>query len=277
MPLFSIPVPASCQIMLEHCADTFLGHGRQEDGEMLSFHYFHPDVEEALKYPKLPIPATGRTSLEWYQVLAMRYRNPELIPVSEPVDVWDVLRNSEENEFMDQDDYKTILQTIENNLHSKGSGKRNINMGYSERSAVARAAAAGDITLRSTDSSARSAMDPNPSSHGDIVIPPEHPLWDVARAHAAEMRTWPINNPHAKAPPPYIRPTVHAYLTEATDKGKGKGEIILHREPWNRRARRVYRGEERARSRSGSPSSPVHSSMPELEAPDNGVQEIIEA
>ncbi len=190
----------------------------------------------------------------------MRYRNPEFIPVSEPVDVWDVLRNSEEDEFMDQDDYKTILQTIENNLHSKGSGKRNINMG----------------TLRSTDSSARSSMDPNPSSHGDIVISPEHPLWDVARAHAAEMRTWPINNPHAKAPPPYIRPTVHAYLTEATDKGKGKGEIILHREPWNRRARRVYRGEERARSRSGSPSSSDHPSMPELDAPGDGEQELIE-
>ena len=76
IPFFTLPVPASCQIMLEECADTFLGHGRQEDGEMLSFHYFHPNVEEALMYPALPIRATGRPSLEWYQVLAMRYRNP---------------------------------------------------------------------------------------------------------------------------------------------------------------------------------------------------------
>ena len=51
----------------------------------------------------------------------------------------------------------------EGNLRFKGAGKRNFDKGYTERSAVARAAAAGDVTLRSTDSSARSSMDPNPS------------------------------------------------------------------------------------------------------------------
>ena len=129
-------------------------------------------------------------------------------------------------------------------------------------------------TLRSTDSSARSSADPNPSSHGDILISPEHPLLDVARAHAAEMRT-PINDPHAKAPPPYILPSVHAYLADTSDKGKGKGKIILHREPWNRRARRVYRGDEVARSRSASPASSAHASMPELVASTDGEQGLV--
>ena len=78
------------------------------------------------------------------------------------------------------------------------------------RVAMARAAAAGDITLRSAGSSARSSIDPNPSSDAEI--------WAAARARAAEMRTWPINNPDgtigllpgagpavAKSPPPHIR------------------------------------------------------------------------
>ena len=202
-------------------------------------------------------------------------QNPALVPFSEPVDIWDVPRDQEE-QILDKEDYKTIFQTIENNLRFKGAGKRNFDKGYTERSAVARAAAAGDVMPRSTDSSARSSMDPNLSSHGTIVISPEHPLWNVVRIHAAEMRTRPIDNPHAKAPPPHIRPAIHPYLTEATDKEKGKGEIISHREPWNRRARRVYCGEERARSRSASPSSPGHSSMPELETPENGEQELSE-
>ena len=99
IPFFSIPVPASCQIMLENCSDTFLGHGPQEDGEVISFHYFHPDVEEALMYPKVPVPATGRTSLEWYQIIAMRYRNPALIPCSESVDIWMYLATQKKNSW----------------------------------------------------------------------------------------------------------------------------------------------------------------------------------
>ena len=100
--------------------------------------------------------------------------------------------------------------------------------------------------LRSDDSSARSSADPNPSSH-------------------------------AITTPPYILPPVHAYLADTSDKGKGKGETILHREPWNRRARRVYQGDDVARPRSASPASSDHASMPELDASDDGEQEIIEA
>ena len=98
---------------------------------------------------------------------------------------------------------------------------------------------------------------------------------DVARAHAANMITWPIHNPHAKATPPHIQPFVHAYLAQPPDKGKGKGEVTLHREPWNRRGRLVYRGDEVAQSRPASPAGSDHASMPELVASDDG-QELIE-
>ena len=140
------------------------------------------------------------------------------------------------------------------------------------RAAMARAAATGDITLRSAGSSARSSIDPNPSSDAEI--------WAAARARAAEMRTWPINDPDgtvgllpgagravAKAPPPYIRQTLHEFLNEDEHKGKGKGK----RSPWDR-ARRVFRGDQQ----SSSPStSPAHSSMPSLEEPDRAEQEIV--
>ena len=42
IPLFSIPVPAACQFVLEQCSDTFLGPGpHPDDGSEVSYHYFH--------------------------------------------------------------------------------------------------------------------------------------------------------------------------------------------------------------------------------------------
>ena len=46
MPLFTIPVPASCHVVREDCDDTFVGHGLHEDGQTLSFLYFHPNIQE---------------------------------------------------------------------------------------------------------------------------------------------------------------------------------------------------------------------------------------
>ena len=182
------------------------------------------------------------------------------MPFAEPTDVRDKLRNPEGYEFLSREDYTTILQNIESNLEFKGSGKRHVNL----------------AVLESDDSSARSSTDPNPSSRRDDVVPPQHPLMDVARAHAADMRAWPIHNPPDKATPPHIQPSVHAYLAQTPDKGKGKGEITLQREPWNRRARRVYRGDEVAQSRPASPAGSDHASMPELVASNGDEQELIE-
>ena len=161
--------------------------------------------------------------------------------------------------FLTQDDYGKILTALENNLYVNGGGKRCVSID----------------ARRSDDGSARSSIDPNPSSRGNEMTLHDPHIWDVVRAHAAEMITWPINNPPATAPPPYHIPNVHAY-PEMPDKGKGKGTRTLHREPWNRRGRGVYRGDAVApRSRTASPASSAHPSMPDIDLTGNG-EELIE-
>ena len=93
MPYFTIPVPASCFVVLANCDDTFIGHMLDKDGQRLSFHYFHPNVPEVLMYPKARGEPTGRDSLEWYQVAMMRYRDPAMSTYGEMDDIWDKLTN----------------------------------------------------------------------------------------------------------------------------------------------------------------------------------------
>ena len=146
-------------------------------------------------YPAIPPPATGRASLEWFQVVAMRYRDASLEPFGEPADVWDKLRNPDVDVFLTKEDYHKILTALENNLRSKGAGRHNVN----------------PSARCSDDGSARSSVDPNPSSHNIEMTVDDECIWDIAHAHAADMLTWDINSPPTTAPPPYNIPNVHAY------------------------------------------------------------------
>ena len=71
-------------------------------------------------YPRVPPVATGRASLEWHHMVAMRYRDPGLATYGEPADVWDKLRNPEVDEFLTKADYEKILLALENSLRAKG-------------------------------------------------------------------------------------------------------------------------------------------------------------
>ena len=96
-------------------------------------------------YPAIPPPATGRASLEWFQVVAMRYRDASLEPFGEPADIWDKLRNPDVDVFLTREDYEKILIALENNLRSKGAGRHSINLS----------------ARQPDDGSARSSIDPN--------------------------------------------------------------------------------------------------------------------
>ena len=211
--------------------------------------------------------------MEWFQVVAMRYRDPATIPSTQPTDVWDVPRIPERYRFLDQTAYSTILRKLEGSLSLKGSGEqRNAPRGDgATRVAMTRAAAAGEIVLGSAGGAARSSNDP--------VRNTDDAVWAAAQAIAAQRRAAPINNPDAtvlprgaglavaKSPPPYVRQTLHEYMDEDERNGKGKGK----RSPWDR-VRRVFRGDQQDRSPS---TSPAHSSMPSLVNAPHAEQEII--
>ena len=106
--------------------------------------------------PRVPQVATGRASLEWHQIVAMRYRDPGLATYGEPADVWDKLRNPDVDEFLTKADYEKILLALENNLRDKGAGRHYVST-----------AAQG-------------------AQH-------DQRLWDMAHARAQEMLSWDIN------------------------------------------------------------------------------------
>ena len=79
-------------------------------------------------YPRVPPEPTGRESLEWYQIAAMRYRDPAMSTYGEPDDVWDKVVNPNDDAFLTKADYEKILLALQNNIHAKGEGKRNVNL-----------------------------------------------------------------------------------------------------------------------------------------------------
>ena len=127
VPYFTIPVPAHCHIMLADCEDPDPSVILLKDHKTISFHYFHPNVPQALMYPLVPPPPTGRASLEWYQISAMRHRDPAMMTYGELGDVWDKFDNPNEDAFLDKEDYQKILTALNSNIVAKGEGKRNVN------------------------------------------------------------------------------------------------------------------------------------------------------
>ena len=78
-------------------------------------------------YPRVPPAPTGRASLEWYQISAMRHHNPAMLTSGEFGDVWDKFTNPNEDTFLDREDYQKILAELNSNIAAKGEGKRNVN------------------------------------------------------------------------------------------------------------------------------------------------------
>ena len=230
MPYFTIPVPASCYVVLKDCDDTFVGHMLSEDGQTLSFHYFHPNIPEVLMYPRVPPEPTGCESLEWYQIAAMRYRDPAMSTYGEPDDVWDKVVNPNADAFLTKADYEMILLALQNNIYAKGEGKRNVNL--------------------------------RAFRHQD-----DQRIWDMAQARAqseiaAEQGAASSNDP--PIPLAVARAEIHPYL-ENVEKGKGKGTHTLHREPWSRRSHPRQRDLETVSEQSTNRPASTHSSMPDLE------------
>ena len=147
-------------------------------------------------YPRVPPDPTGRESLEWYQIVAMRYRNPAVYTYGEPDDIWDKLRNPDADEFLTKADYEKILLALQNNLCAQGAGKRNVNM-----------------------AAERARANQRPPAFREI---------------AAEQGSASSNDPRPQVPPAGARANIHPYL-ETVDKSRGKGTRLLHRDPWNRR------------------------------------------
>ena len=77
-------------------------------------------------YPRTPPPPTGRASLEWYQISAMRHHSPAMLTHAEFADIWDKW-DTDDVEFLTREDYQTILGELNNNIMAKGAGKRNVN------------------------------------------------------------------------------------------------------------------------------------------------------
>ena len=77
-------------------------------------------------YPRIPPPPTGRASLEWYQITAMRHYNPAMLTHGEFADIWDKF-DTDEVECLTREDYQKILAELNCNIAAKGEGKRNVN------------------------------------------------------------------------------------------------------------------------------------------------------
>ena len=195
-----MPVPAHCYVVLADSEEPDPSVILLKDHKTISFHYFHPNVPEALMYPRVPSDPTGRASLEWYQISAMRYRNPAMATYSEMGDIWDKFDNLNEDAFLDKEDYQKILVALNNNILAKGEGKRNVNW--------------------------RAINRPN-----------EQRDWDSAEANTVDniiSERGPASSRDAPIPPATARAEMHPYL-EDKGKGKGKQTRTLHRESWNRR------------------------------------------
>ena len=229
VPYFTIPVPAHCYVMLADCDDPDPGIMLLRDNKTLSFHYFHPNIPEVLMYPRIPPEPTGRASLEWYQIAAMRHRSPAMSTYGELDDIWDKMVNPKEDVFLTKADYEKILVALQNNIMAKGEGKRNVNWRAFRQPDDQRTWEAAQAQVLDDIVSERGAA----SSH-DPPIP-------LARARAE----------------------IHPYLEE---KGKGKGIHIpadrpVHREHWSRRSH--PRRHSDLDDASEQPPS-THPSMPDL-------------
>ena len=206
----------------------------------MSFHYFHPVVAEVLMYPTVPPPPSGRESLEWYQISAMRHRNPQMMTYGEMENVWDKMIDPESDNFLSKHDYQQILTLLQANIMAKGAGKHNVNW--------------------------------RPTAHPMTQNAWSETLADIFEDTASNMSTSDNNRPP--------REELHAYLAPVIGhKGKGKGgqntmrllrqieedETQTQRqrtgEPWNRRQRRAEASNADYEAwRQGS----THSSMPDL-------------
>ena len=225
--------------MIDDCDDGNVDPKLLRDGRM-SFHYFHPMVSEILMYPTIPPPPYGRESLEWYQISAMRHRNPQMMTYGELENVWDKMINPERDNFLSKHDYQQILTLLQDNIMAKGAGKHNINW----------RATAHPMTQNAWNET----------------------LADIVEDTASNTSTSDNNRPP--------REELHAYLAPVIGhKGKGKGgqntmrllrqieedETQTQRqrtgEPWNRRQRRAEASNADYEAwRQGS----THSSMPDL-------------